>query len=133
MYDSSNLAGMQYGGVVTNTSGQGPGAAVPAEIQGWNWGAFLLNWIWGIGNSVWIALAAFVPIVGIVVPFYLGYKGSELAWQSKQWNSVEHFQDVQKKWMRAGLIVLAASLLLSCGGCALIVMLGALSGGGGGS
>jgi hypothetical protein len=21
---------------------------VPAEIDRWNWGAFLLNWIWGV-------------------------------------------------------------------------------------
>ncbi len=25
---------------------------VPAEIDRWNWGAFLLNWIWGIGRAV---------------------------------------------------------------------------------
>jgi len=24
---------------------------VPAEIDRWNWGAFLLNWVWGIGNN----------------------------------------------------------------------------------
>ena len=39
-----------------NTSGQGPLAQVPAEIDRWNWGAFLLNWIWGIGNDSFIAL-----------------------------------------------------------------------------
>ncbi|HEX5506584.1 MAG TPA: hypothetical protein VFW96_28470 [Thermomicrobiales bacterium] len=127
MYDSSNVAGMQYGGVLGNTSGQGPGAAVPAEIQGWNWGAFLLNWIWGIGNGVMIALLALIPFVNLAVAIYLGVKGSELAWQSKQWESLEQFQSVQKKWSTAGLIVLAASLLLSCGSCVLIVMLGALS------
>jgi len=26
-------------------------AEVPDEIDRWNWGAFLLNWIWGIGNN----------------------------------------------------------------------------------
>jgi hypothetical protein len=39
-----------------NTSGQGERAHVPAEIDRWNWGAFLLNWIWGIGNDTYIAL-----------------------------------------------------------------------------
>lgn len=127
MYDSSNLAGMQYGGVVANTSGQGPGAAVPAEIQGWNWGAFLLNWIWGIGNSVWIALLCFIPFVNLVVAIYLGLKGSELAWQSKQWASVEQFQSVQKKWALAGAILVVASLLLFCGVCVMGGMLSALT------
>ena len=26
--------------------------AIPAEIDRWNWGAFLLNWIWGDRKSV---------------------------------------------------------------------------------
>ncbi|WP_281405489.1 hypothetical protein [Mesorhizobium sp. B2-6-4] len=26
-------------------------AEIPAELDRWNWGAFFLNWIWGIGNS----------------------------------------------------------------------------------
>lgn len=26
------------------------------DIQGWIWGAFLLSWIWGIGNNTYIAL-----------------------------------------------------------------------------
>lgn len=43
----------------TNTSGQGKNATVPAEIDRWNWGAFLLNWIWGIGNHTFIALLMF--------------------------------------------------------------------------
>jgi hypothetical protein len=43
-----------------NTSGQGVGAVVPPEIDCWNWGAFLLNWIWGIGNNTFIALLMFV-------------------------------------------------------------------------
>jgi hypothetical protein len=33
-----------------NTSGQGERTQVPAEIDRWNWGALLLNWIWGLGN-----------------------------------------------------------------------------------
>lgn len=39
-----------------NTSGQGVAAVVPPELDRWNWGAFLLNWIWGIGNNTFIAL-----------------------------------------------------------------------------
>ncbi len=33
---------------------------VPAEIDRWNWGAFLLNAIWGIGNNTFIALLTLV-------------------------------------------------------------------------
>ena len=42
-----------------NNSGQGKMAALPPELTGWNWGAFFLTWIWGIGNSTFIALLAF--------------------------------------------------------------------------
>ena len=45
-----------------NTSGQGKEAIIPSEIEGWCWGAFLLTWIWGIGNRVWISLIVFIPI-----------------------------------------------------------------------
>lgn len=37
-----------------NTSGQGRSAVVPPEIKRWIWGAFLLNWIWGIKGDRWV-------------------------------------------------------------------------------
>ena len=51
---------------------------IPAEIDRWNWGAFLLNWIWGIGNNTYIALLALIPGVSFIMLFVLGAKGS--AW-----------------------------------------------------
>ena len=81
-----------------NTSGQGKAAVIPPEVDRWNWGAFLLNWIWGIGNSTFIALLMFVPLVNIVMPFVLGAKGSVWAWRNRRWDSVEHFRRVQRKW-----------------------------------
>lgn len=108
MQDAQGYGAQDY---AANSSGQGAGAAVPAEIQGWNWGGFLLSWIWGIGNNVLIALVALiVPFWGI----YLGIKGNELAWQNKRWDSVEHFKATQRKWAIAGLVVLGLSLGLAC-------------------
>lgn len=95
-----------YGDPTTaNTSGQKEHAIVPHEIQKWNWGAFFLNWIWGIGNQVWIAFLSFLPVVGWIMPFVLGAKGSEWAWRNKEWESVEHFQRVQRKWAKWGFIL----------------------------
>lgn len=88
-----------------NTSGGGPKAAVPAEVDRWNWGAFLLTWIWGIGNSTFIALLMFVPLVNFIMWFVLGFKGSAWAWQNKRWDSVEHFKRVQRKWAMWGIAV----------------------------
>jgi Cytochrome oxidase complex assembly protein 1 len=79
--------------------------SVPPEIDRWNWGAFFLNWIWGIGNGTPIALLTLVPIVGFIMMFVLGAKGSRWAWRNKRWDSVEHFKRAQRRWAIAGLIV----------------------------
>jgi Fungal protein of unknown function (DUF1783). len=81
-----------------------PPAPIPPEIDRWNWGAFLLNWIWGIGNNTLIALLMFVPFVNLVMIFVLGAKGSAWAWRNKRWESVEEFRRVQRKWAIAGVI-----------------------------
>ncbi|MCH9814543.1 MAG: cytochrome c oxidase assembly factor 1 family protein [Epsilonproteobacteria bacterium] len=87
-------------------SGMGKKSITPEEIKGWNWGAFLLNWIWGIGNSTYIALLMFIPFVNLVMLFILGTKGNEWAWQNRTWRSIEHFKSTQKKWRNAGLILI---------------------------
>ncbi len=98
-----------------NTSGQGNNAIVPTEIDNWNWGAFLTNWIWGIGNNTFIALLVFVPMVGFVMPFVLGAKGSRWAWRNKKWESIEEFKRVQRKWMQWSLIFYAGFIVLMIG------------------
>jgi hypothetical protein len=78
---------------------------VPPEIDRWNWGAFLLNWIWGIGNNTFIALLTLIPVVGLVMLFVLGAKGSRWAWRNGRWDSVEHFKRVQRLWAIWGLVI----------------------------
>ena len=87
-----------------NTSGKGKGSEVPQVIKTWNWGAFFLSALWGIFNKTYIALWSVFPLVSIPMAFILGFKGSEWAWQNKRWKSVEHFQQVQKKWAVWGII-----------------------------
>jgi Cytochrome oxidase complex assembly protein 1 len=79
--------------------------SMPPEIRGWNWGAFLLNWIWGIGNNTFIALLTLVPIFGLIMPFVLGAKGNRWAWRNGRWDSVEHFKRVQRRWAIWGTII----------------------------
>jgi hypothetical protein len=87
--------------------------AVPAEINRWNWGAFLLNWIWGIGNNTFIALLTLIPFFGaLIMPFVLGAKGSKWAWQNGRWDSVEHFKRVQRLWAMWGAIIWIGVILL---------------------
>ncbi len=95
-----------------NTSGQGPSTDIPREIIWWNWGAFFLNWIWGIWNKTYIAFFCVLPVIGFIIMIVLGMKGNEWAWQHKRWESVDHFQRVQRSWSKAGLIVAVILLLL---------------------
>jgi Cytochrome oxidase complex assembly protein 1 len=95
-------------------TGAGPDR-IPPEIDRWNWGAFLFNWIWGIGNNTYIALLALIPVVGIVMMFVLGAKGSRWAWRNGRWDSVEHFKRVQRKWAIWGFVILFGVLALGGG------------------
>jgi hypothetical protein len=98
---------------MSDASQRNPPAEIPAEIDRWNWGAFLLTWIWGIGNGVLISLLVFVPFFGILImPFVLGAKGSAWAWRNRRWDSVEHFKRVQRLWAIWGAIVWIALIAL---------------------
>lgn len=84
-----------------------------------NYGAFLLTYIWGIGNNTYITLLALIVILipkfGIVLnlllSFYFGIKGNEWALKNKEFKSYEHFINYQKKWAIVGLIFLIFSLI----------------------
>jgi hypothetical protein len=95
-----------------NTSGQGRSADIPREIIWWNWGAFFLNWIWGIFNKTYIAFYCLLPVIGFIMMIVLGMKGNEWAWQNKRWENVEQFQRAQRSWSKAGLIVAVILLFL---------------------
>ncbi len=97
---------------ITNNSGQGNRSTLPPELSSWNWGAFFLSWIWGIGNNTWIAFLTFIPLVNLVMIFILGAKGTEWAWQNKTWENYDHFKRVQKLWATWGLILFIIFVLL---------------------
>jgi len=107
-----------------NTSGS-PGAMAPAEIKGWNWGAFLLTPFWAIAHSVWIGLLCFVPYVGWVMSIVLGLKGNEWAWQNRRFTSVQEFRDVQRTWMVWGIGLNVAAVGLGVVAILLATVMGA--------
>ncbi len=100
------------GRMIENTSGMGSSASIPIEIKGWNWGAFLLSWIWGVSHSVWISLLCFIPFGNVVMVFVLGANGNKWAWQNRRWDSIEHFQKTQRTWAWWGLGVVIAGIVL---------------------
>ncbi|MCX2455214.1 ribonuclease G [Lacticaseibacillus nasuensis] len=76
----------------------------PEEIKHWNWGAFMFNWIWGIGNKSYLPLLCLIPVFNLVWVFFCGAKGNEWAWEKGDYKDVETFMAVQKTWNRAGLV-----------------------------
>lgn len=93
----------------TTMSGNVP---IPDGVKGWSWGAFLLNWIWGPFNGTWIGMLSLVPYVGFVMMIVLGFKGREWAWKNKRWDSVEHFNRVQRLWSIWGVVMVLGSLVI---------------------
>jgi type II secretory pathway pseudopilin PulG len=93
-------------------SPRGASGDIPDGVKGWSWGAFFLNWIWAIGNRSWIGLLALVPYVGWLMVFWLGFKGREMAWKNKQWDSLEHFNRVQRKWSQWGVGIMLTALIV---------------------
>lgn len=105
----------------------------------WNWGAFLLNWIWAIGHSCWwpffvslgigfvaCILLAVLPIAGFIISgffhlamlgisVYLGVKGNAIAWENGCFDNIDHFHRKEKQWMIAGFIVWGVYLLIIFG------------------
>jgi hypothetical protein len=95
-----------------NTSGMGKGHPIPDGVTGWSWGAFLISFIWSIGNRTWIGLICIIPYVGWIMHIVLGIYGKEWAWQNRRWDSVAHFQEVQKKWNFWGLMLTVGVILI---------------------
>ena len=90
-------------GFCENDSGNGACSILPMELQGYNWGAFLLGPFWSIFNKTYIGLLCFVPYIGCIMYFVLLFKGNEWAWQNRRWNSVYDFIECQKAWRNWGI------------------------------
>jgi hypothetical protein len=58
-------------------------------------------------------LLAIIPYFGLGVAVWLGIKGREIAWQNGAWESVEHFNRVQKKWSQWAVGLLVAAILIA--------------------
>ena len=99
---------------------------IPENIKSkFNWGAFFLHWMWGLGNKSYATLLIFLLYILFMIPYvnlfammltlpvsiYFGIKGNEWAWNNNHWDSEEHFDEVQKNWAIAGLILSIISML----------------------
>lgn len=77
-------------------------------------------------GALWIIIGLlFSPIDRI----FLLFKGNEVSWKGKRWDSVEGFKDTQRKWAIAGLAIFAISIIIGC----LAIVAGGILGAAGGS
>ncbi len=129
-------------------SGNDPYQLQAARNLGWNWGGFLLPFLWLIGHGRltlgllltlsgaipllnWLTLLAY-PVAGIV----LGLKGFEVAWRHQPYHSVEQLEEREREWAIWGfigivLLVVGASLFIAFLLPMYREMLGAMEGYGG--
>ena len=84
----------------------------PPGLPRWNWGAFLLSWIWGLGNGVPRALWTLVPGLNFVMPFVLGVRGNAWAWRSGHWRDAADFRRSQRTWGWIGFGVWLGAFVL---------------------
>lgn len=90
-------------------------AELDAELGKWNWGAFLLTFVWGIAHGVFRSVLVLVPIYGFYEWYLLGRNGNRWAWERRRWESVERFRQSQRGWAKAGIVVVVVLFLLVLG------------------
>ncbi|NES92130.1 serine/threonine protein kinase [Okeania hirsuta] len=92
---------------------------VPAEIIGWNWGAFFLPGLWCLTNHVWIGLIAWIDLSFVTLGMgwlltgiILGLKGNEWAWKSRKWKNVAEFRKHQRIWSIISLLLISSAVII---------------------
>ncbi|MBQ0105046.1 MAG: hypothetical protein KBT47_03305 [Armatimonadetes bacterium] len=99
--------------LIGNDSGSGPSAVLPRECQGLNWGAFFLPFWWSIFNQTYLGLLCLIPCLNFIMSIVLLIKGNEWAWQNRRFVSPADFNECQKIWMKWGLGIFIAGVILS--------------------
>lgn len=84
----------------------------PDEIKKWNWGAFMFNIFWGVGNKSYLPLLCLIPLFNIVWVFVCGAKGNKWAWENGNYSDVQRFLKIQQTWNRAGLAAFLITLII---------------------
>ena len=92
------------------------GDPIETELRKWNWGAFLLAWIWGIGHNVYRSFLTLIPIYGFYELYLLGRHGNRWAWEKKSWPDIASFRQTQRKWALWGAIVDAIIIVIFAAG-----------------
>lgn len=71
-------------------------------LRKWNWGAFMFNIFWGLGNKCYMTLLCLIPIVNILMAFVCGVYGNRWLWKTGQYSTPKELYNVQTSWNTAG-------------------------------
>lgn len=92
------------------------GKDMPSELKEFNWGAFLLTFVWGIKHKAWITLLG-IPLIWFQLPFginwilytvlqfYSGFKGNMWAYQVDWWMTPKDFRKYQARWAISAVVL----------------------------
>jgi hypothetical protein len=87
-------------------------AVLKVELTKWNWGAFLLTWIWGLSHGYPRSLLTWIPFYGLYEWYRLGRYGNKIAWATNRWKTVDAFRAAQRKWAIWGIAVDAVVIVV---------------------
>lgn len=123
---------------VINDDNSSEQLAISVAKTKWNWAAFLMQWIWGVGHDCWwplfiqlgigliciisFAFAPIAPIMMIImaivsnlaslaISIYLGIYGNRIAWENGCFDNLQHFERKEKRWLYVSLALLCIYIL----------------------
>lgn len=79
---------------------------------GWNWGAFMMPFQFGIGNKAYLCLLTIVPLLNFIWIFVAGFNGAKWAYESGEFNTVAEFNASMRTWNRAGLVTFIITVVV---------------------
>ena len=92
-------------GIYSGTDTDDREKALPEELRGFSWAAFLWGGIWVLVYRVWIGLFAFVPILGFIMRVVLAVRGVEWAYRKGSIPDVTRFESAQRNRVIAGIVM----------------------------
>ena len=87
-----------------------------AKALGWNWGGFLMPYLWLVGHGrvtlgLLLSLSWAIPLVGWlnllacpILGIYLGLNGYEQAWRHQPYHDLEQLRTREREWSIWGFV-----------------------------
>jgi len=103
-------------------SGNDPSLLNAARGLGWNWGGFLVPYLWLLGHGrvslgMSLLLSTAIPFLGMlhvvllpIASILLGLNGNEMAWRHAPYRSVADLVEREREWTRWGWVCAALFL-----------------------